>query len=289
MKAYNYYFNTTQTQNLKIIVCSDIHIYYPKDIKKLIKISTFVKNHKNLDALFIVGDIFDESKVLKNNNITNKIISILKDLSKTVKIYICYGNHDIYYKNKKEWLKNDIFETKFINIIKNIDNIYVKDNIIYKLKERYTVSIINPKYEENINASITNDKYTFLNKLDKNNTNLLLCHYPNVIISLIKNNVLTNIDLGISGHNHNGCTQLKIFPLEKILNKFRLYNQGLITPEKSFKFKNNKYDRGLTKINNTSLIINPSYTTLSHASGIMQVLNPLFYSGVSIIEFFNNK
>lgn len=300
MKIFKYKFFTTQKENLKALIISDLHILTDKDNYKLLKIINLIKTNK-YDCLFIVGDLIDSTNILKNTLVTNHLIQNLNVISNITPIYLCFGNHDIAefdYKKNKSWTLNlKDFENKFINILKQNSNIHFLENKPYQIKKGYTLSIINPSFNYTINNADGNEQvllkeinnFSFLKNLNNNNENILLCHYPNALITLHQKGYLKNIRLSISGHNHNGLTQLKL-PIEALLNLFKQENRGFITPNKSLNFKNTKTLRGKIDLDNSStLIINPAFTSLSHTSGYLNHFDFLFYQGLTEIEFISQK
>jgi len=134
------------------------------------------------------------------------------------------------------------------------------------------------------------EKYEFLSKLNPNFNNILLCHYPNAIITLYRNNLLHNISLGISDHNHNGLTQNVL--LEEILDFIGANNRGLVTSGMSMKPNETKYLRGIVELDSsTNLLINPAIKTftLCTGNGNLEKLNCLFYPGASVINYVSKE
>ncbi|MBR1417275.1 MAG: metallophosphoesterase [Bacilli bacterium] len=294
---------TNNKENLRLLVVSDLHICNNKDILIMDEIIMFLKNNK-CDAICLVGDIIDSTNFLRNNNyLTNKLIDFIKKIGQEALTYIVFGNHDVGYINKNykknksiKWM--DDYETLkkcFIDKIINLSNVFILDNKTMEIKKGYTISGIIPsvnyaiKIHEDKDEDINEvDNCAFLKKLNSNNVNILLCHYPDVIKRLHSKRVLYNIDVCIAGHNHSGAAQITI--LEKILNLFKQNNRGIITPNKSIKLNETKQLRGRIKLDNkTQLIINPSIKTLSNSAGSLKYLNGLFYKGITQIEFKKNK
>ena len=234
-----------------------------------------------------------ESVIIEQN-----IINFLDNLSQEAKIFISFGSHDEWdYLSKSVTKKYNTLKNTIEESLKDNSQICFKENIPYILDKNKTLTIINPSLKYAINRDnkeeIISDevnKYTFLKNLDKDKYNILLCHYPNFAKYLNEAGLLKNVDLVISGHNHNGMTQLRIFPLEKILNLLGLPYQGIITPNKSFKIKDTKNLRGFISLNKrTSLLINPAVTSLGNTTKILQYGDFLFYNGGSIINYSEDK
>ncbi len=306
MKLFKYEFPLKNNEKLKILIISDIHYFCQKDNGKLEEIFNELNSH-NYDAVFLVGDIIDSTNVLRyDKNATNKLLDFIYVLGSIAPTYIAYGSHDLGYynnhikdKNKCHWQKDELtFYEEFLNKVSGYKNVNIEENKTLNIKNEYTINIINPSleyamYEPDGNEEILIqelEKYKFLENLDSNFTNILLCHYPNTVISLYKLGMLDKVDLSISGHNHNGITQFKFIPLEFILNLIGCKNRGLITPGKSIALKDTKYCRGKIDFDKkSSLIINPSITTFANCSGILKNLDGLFYEGASVVEYIPEK
>lgn len=274
-----------------IFIISDLHISCPKDTDSCIK---FVDR---LDAkcnyIFIVGDIFDSTNYIENVETFKSTVRLFNHLANIAPVYFVSGNHDLVgYKGKRRVKSIDLFR-KFASSFSNDDKITFLDNKTVELKPGLTVSGITMPVDylkESEKAKweylFKNDKkYDFLKCLDKENTNIVLCHYPNVVFELNNLDIATNVDIFITGHNHNGMTQIKFFPLEKIFDFCKQKNRGIITPTKSFKLKDTKTLRGVVNLKGERLlIINPAFKSLSKASGFLSMFNCLFYKGYTIVE-----
>lgn len=289
MKIFNYKFLNKNMASIKVLVISDIHYSCTKDNKKLDEIIKHITKIK-YDALFLVGDIIDATNVFSNKEASIKLLEFIKILGLNTPTFIAFGTHDFYHINYqkpfwKEEISNDVnnFKKDFFDKIKNLSGIYLESNKPIELKKGYTVSIINPTLDEAVNQKAN---YSFLKYLDASNTNILLCHYPNFVFYLHKEGLLSKIDLAISGHNHNGMTQIKYLPIEAFLNLIGHKNRGIITPDKVLKLSSTKNLRGCIKLDEkTTLIINPAFTSLAKCTGVLKKFNFLFYRGASIIEF----
>ncbi len=303
MKLFNYIVPTKQEKGLKALVISDIHYYSSKDNYKLGNIIKEL-NTNHYDVLYLVGDIIDSTNMFNDVEAVNYLIKFIKIISNKLPIYLTYASHDLAYFNygdkEHPWTKDEeTFRDKFLDVVRKFPNVYVKENTIYDLPNGDTVSIINPSLDYAMDTPDGNKeellsnrrlRYSFLNNLDYNKTNTLLCHYPQAIFSLHKYGLLKGVNLSIAGHNHNGITQLRVFPLEGLLNFFGQENRGLITPAKKISLENTKYLRGLIELDqDSSLIINPSITSLGSTTGILNKADKLFYQGASVINYVREE
>lgn len=287
MKKQDYY----AKGNLKILVLSDIHIYTKKDI---VKVKNFVDKMKenNYDCIFVVGDIVDSISVLSREGIRSELSNLFKYFASIAHTYFVTGNHDeVNLEARKEKYKGinlDYLRTFFDGLSK-IENVEFLNNRTLDIGDHFTVSGIrlDEAYYSLKDSKSNLDKgcLSFLRKLNKEKTNILLCHYPDVVVELFKKGYLENVDYCISGHNHNGMTQFKFLPIEAFLNLMGEKNRGIITPGKSLKLKDTAKLRGVRELDEkTKLIINPAFKSLSKQSRI-EVLDWMFYKGYTEINF----
>lgn len=295
---------TKQTEGLKVLVLSDLHIFSIEDMLSVEKLLESLKKNK-YDAIYLVGDILDATNILSwSDKVTGRLFELMAFLGHIAPTYIVYGSHDLAYKTtstKHPWLADEkTFKTKFLNHIAGYQNINVLENETKEIKEGYTISGINPSLSYAMNTpdgaincllgEISN--FEFLNRLEPDKTNTLLCHYPNAIMTLNeKTDLLKNIDCSVAGHNHNGCTQFKkIIPVEAVLNLFRQKNRGLITPGKSVKLRDTKILRGTVDLSKrNTLVMNPAVKTMAANTGPLEKLDGLFYKGYTVLEYIPEK
>lgn len=175
-----------QFENKRILAISDLHlstaIHYD-DLKQIKEKA----DDRDVDMIFILGDLFDEGT---NENEAKKTIRFFDDLAKDYPVYYIVGNHDgnqgrilvdegllkMIDESNIIFLKDEVVEIQGINIIGRLDRTYQRDNV------------------QNIMTDI-----------DENKPNILLDHQPREI----KENASLGIDLQLSGHTHNG----QIWPL----------------------------------------------------------------------------
>lgn len=292
---------TNESQRLKVLVLSDLHIFSEKDIKNVEKLMEILKNNK-YDAIYLVGDILDATNILYcwNGKITGRLLELMAFLGHVAPTYIVCGSHDQAYRTifkRNSWMEDEeTLQAEFLDKISGYHNINVLENETRVLKEGtgYTISGFSPSLSYAMNTPDGNEeillkeksKYEFLKKLNPNNTNTLLCHYPQAIMSLFNAGGVQNVNLSIAGHNHNGCTQFKFIPVEFVLNLFRQNNRGLITPGKSIKLKDTKDLRGIKELDNDSLLlINPAFKTFAACTGALEKIDWMFYKGFSEVEY----
>lgn len=290
---------TKATHGLKVLVLSDLHIFSQKDIITVENLLEELKNN-NYDAIYLVGDIIDATNILNWDNVSGRLLELMSFLGHIAPTYIVYGSHDLAYRTtskKNPWLKDEVtFKERFLDKIAGFNGINVLENETKTLdaNKEYTISGINPSLDYAMTTPDGNteillkekERYEFLNNLNANQTNTLLCHYPNAVMDLYNHGLLPNVNLSVAGHNHNGCTQFKFIPVEDVLDLFKNYHRGLITPGKSVKPKDTANLRGVTVLDSDSLLlINPSVKTFAACTGPLAKLDWMFYKGYSEIEY----
>lgn len=305
LKMFRYTLSSSLRSFRKILVLSDLHIFSENDLANMDMIIEELKIEK-YDAILLVGDITDQTKVLSENEaITNRLLSFIANLGVVAPTYIVYGNHDLgaYSLSYKKhfgtpWLDEySIFKEKLNDVIGGYNGVHILDNVTEHIEDGFTISGVNPSIDyvtADSNGAFDKiiDKIdlSFLSNLNSSDINILLCHYPNVIFELHKMGLLNNIDLCVSGHNHNGCSQLKFFPVEEIFNLLGMKNRGFITPSMSLKFRDTKNLRGVVELDErTNLLINPCIKTFSATGNKLELLDGLFYKGATSIEFVPEK
>lgn len=296
MKINSYKIMVPNQYGKRVFVMSDLHIAGIKEIKKLEVIVDYLAQKRDLyDLIIIAGDLFDATNVIRENKeVMLKLSSILLFLGKLMPIYIASGSHDLARNTDKGWVPDEDVFRDYIAKVSQYEGIRFLDNATEEVGNNYTISIYNPSLPYAINTPdglkdflYEQKDYKFLNKLDENFVNILVCHYPNAIIELDKMGLLKNVNFSVAGHNHSGVIpQFKLFPVGEIMDKLGFKNQGLITPGKSIKIKDNMNDRGLVELSSKkAMLVNPAVTTLADCTGILSNFDLLFCSEVSSVSF----
>ena len=289
----------------RFLVLSDLHIGSRKDLKVIEKVNTHIKDRMaklriTYDAVFIVGDIVDSTDILGKSGPTYEtLLELIYTLSSIAPVYIATGNHDLCSKKRRDraksyWWKRDnvSFQSRIIDELDDTDHPIIARDGIFDLDDEYQIAIFNPPIEYMLKSPDGNDKYlkknehlySFLKKLKPSKTNILLCHYPNVVRHLQRHGFIENVDLAVCGHTHHGMAQFLF--LEPLLDALGQKNRGLITPGKSIRPKDTAGLRGLIKLDErTRMYINPAVTSLSRNTGLLHIFEPLFYSGCTDIVY----
>lgn len=302
MKTIKYTLPIAYNKDSKFLVISDIHIGLVKKASILTEIIAEIESSNSAyDAIFFLGDLIDSTEVLEDQYQRGQILNFLRKLNSLAPLFIVKGNHDLSSLKKngkaKLWkIDEEKYEEKILDLLSNDKKtIYTKTGS-YQLNDNMFINIYNPQVEyircpQQSREQILKedyDTYKFLTKLDSNKTNILLCHYPDVLKWFHKEGLLENVDLAIAGHNHGGMTQNIL--MESLLKLLKQNNRGLITPEKSLKLIDTKEIRGIIRLSDrTTLYINPAITSLAPNTGLLNRFNFLFYKGMTEINLSKNK
>lgn len=176
-----------------------------------------------------LGDFLDDTKIKIDNLIYLR--KYLKELSEIAPLYYVLGNHDGMTRNKKnKW--EEYTNHYFMDMLYSLDNLHVVENNVIKLKEGISISGIHLPWDFYEKDEESRKKYieyvsnvykSIKNKLNPSDFNIFLQHTPNNVFEkkVIENlELFINIDLVISGHQHNGL-------VPKIINNLG-GNRGLV-------------------------------------------------------------
>ncbi len=182
---------------LKIVHISDIHygrITFEKELKKVVEQINLTKP----DLVILAGDLIDKDTKL-TKELTNQLITQLKNINATVGKYAIKGNHDYIFS---EW-DTIIKESEFIDLNDTYDTIYKNGNDFILLSGMSTNLHGSKTIEEKL--STTNE---FIESLKETESpyKILVVHEPD----FIQNIDTKNWNLILAGHSHNGQVR---FPL----------------------------------------------------------------------------
>ena len=186
--------------NGRIVVISDLHgKEYGKDNYRLLdKIS-----EQKPDAIFVVGDMLDDSDA---DNDFAKTTTLLIELSDIAPIYLSLGNQEKEYSS-------DIIE-RFTNTIAEngvtvLDDTFVDCEINgQRLRIGGTMGHAFP-FGRTMEEFENSDEYVFLKDMEKTDSpTIVLAHMPDTFIFNGAHNYWSNIDLVVSGHTHGGVVRL---------------------------------------------------------------------------------
>lgn len=201
----------------RIAFFSDVH----GDFTKLESIIELLKKLR-VSVLLLGGDLIDTNKDDYRNN---EIKELLKEISKTTKIFFSIGNHDLVYFQKDSKGKRSEVKSEDLDFWTNLNsiektNIYLPDIPVdsptigkWSLSDDIDITSINfpIDYYWNKESSFDFDSYLdAINNIAINTDkfNILLCHSPK---NIIRNGQISNYldylkkyNLILSGHMHGG-------------------------------------------------------------------------------------
>lgn len=179
----------------KIVHISDIHYgrtVNKKELENLVKEVNLLKP----DIVVLTGDLIDEDTEM-SETICKEISDTLSQINVNVGAYAISGNHDKYFNDWEEIIKNSGF--------KNINDSY---ELIYN--NGYTPILLAGISSNNDDTLTIGEKYTsieeYINSNDEfsNIYKILLMHEPD----FIDNINYSYFNLILAGHSHNGQIRL---------------------------------------------------------------------------------
>lgn len=175
-----------QFENKRILAISDLHLSTAVHDKDLMQIEQKVKT-RNIDMVFILGDLFDEGT---DDNEAKNAIAFFDELTTLCPVYYIVGNHD---GSQGQISVNE-------GLLKLIDDsriVFLKDEVI-NVQGMYIVGRLDRTYQRQ-------GVETLVSTIKHDEPIILLDHQPRDT----KKNASLGVDLQLSGHTHNG----QVFPL----------------------------------------------------------------------------
>lgn len=268
-------------KNKDIIIyhLADIHFNINTKQKQLDKILKQV-NEEKPNYIIITGDLLDNPAIIKNNKQKIKeLVKFLANLGEITKVLISLGNHDIMFDDDR----------KFFHKIDALKNIYVLDNKSYTDEFIYVAGFtLSGRYyynlygQESIEALLQELKqnHKLITRLPKDKFKIGLFHSPMGIIADPVWDKLTEFDLLLSGHMHDGM-------VPDFLKIFFPKNMGIIEPTKKL-FP--KICRGRVNKDGRTLIITGGITKLSlKSTKWLSKFNFVYNIGINKIILTNKK
>lgn len=179
----------------RILAISDLHLSTGIHYDDLKQIEEYTKK-RNIDMIFILGDLFDESS---DKEEVRKAIAFFDRISQTCPVYYVVGNHDGMQgrENIEDGILKEIDESHII---------FLKDEVVY-VQGIYIIGRLDQSYQRKKTAAL-------MKKIDTGKPIVLLDHQP----KQIKENASLGVDLQLSGHTHNG----QVWPLGTVCNLFHI-------------------------------------------------------------------
>lgn len=187
-KDYTIY--TSKPIQSKLALISDLHLGNSLRKKSMKRMLTMIAK-SDAQALFITGDLFDESTAIKD---MNNFIENIKMFS--IPVYYIQGNHESL----------SVYEGQFYQQLKDAGVICLFDESVLVNDTYYVIG------RKDQRQGSRKSLKQLMQGLDQSKFLLVLDHQPNVDVS-------KKIDLQLSGHTHNG----QIFPAN-LITKLRYSN-----------------------------------------------------------------
>lgn len=198
LKTKEYVIETNKINDFhgfKIVHISDIHYgktTFKKDLEKL----TDEVNRIKPDLIFFTGDLIDDDTEI-TSEVTDNLISCLKNMKATYGKYAIKGNHDYSVSEYSIIMDN----AHFTLLDEKYDTIYSPNNESIFIAGISTNLHGSLSAKDKLNATIE-----YLNSLEtKPNYTILLMHEPDYI-----KDISYNFDLVLAGHSHNGQVRLPV-------------------------------------------------------------------------------
>lgn len=279
MKTYEYILKVDNWSSKKFLILSDFLLENKNDIRKLANLQMFLLNKmrkkEKYDAIIILGNLVNSTNVLRFDNfVTENLVVFMEFLGRMAPTFIAYGNHDISFSIESENGKDvsycpdeRTFKQRLIEKILNYRGINILENETRSLGGNYTISVLNPYVYDprDINTVLNRNDFNFLKRLNSDDVNTVVCHYPNILRYLNKIGYLNNADVCIAANNSG----LKKFM--EIKDNWKDKEQVVVDSEQN--------GFGYTKIGNTQLIINPAISPSSVPKNLTD--NPLEYAAAT--------
>lgn len=203
IKISEYTINLSELSgSARVVVISDLHgKEYGRDNRHLLaKIS-----EQTPDAIFVVGDMLDDSDVTNGFSETTKLLTELLEIAP---VYLSYGNQE------KEYSGGIIDE--FASTITEKGIIVLDDSFVdceiggQKIRIGGTMGHAFP-FGRTMEEFENSKEYIFLKDMEKTDLpTIVLAHMPDTFIFNGAHNYWSNIDLVVSGHTHGGVIRLPI-------------------------------------------------------------------------------
>ncbi len=269
------FYTNKDINDFKVALISDIH-YYPEYNQNIFdKLIKQIKDNK-ADYIVIAGDTLDSSDTYD----LKKLERFLKELSSYAPTFIIKGNHDEKKGSMHNWTSNK--NNEYIKLISNIDNLHYLDDNTFTINNitfyGFNLSYDYYEIENETYESFCKEMANINCRLSETTYNITLFHSPINIYDFIKNNPkhnLSNSDLILSGHMHNGCLPFFLsYPINKIFKSSR----GILSPTRKF-FP--KYAQG--RVYEKDGYIYEGVTKVSHSTKMLHSLDALFQKNVEFL------
>ena len=273
-------------RDYRYVNISDIH----SNVSFFKEILEYIKNNIDIDFLTISGDTID---TIDNEN-NREISFLIEKYSKYFPIYICLGNHDTIYYNRKEEINTNI--KSIFNYMDKKNNINVLDSSDIQEYDELLIRSFNlPNdtwYQNHEDSKKYKNELLKTYKGIKDRLTILLSHSPNGFIG--KNINLSDYDDTLlntiinSGHMHGGFVPFKVQEfMNNNLKETSLYGKGIVGPYNTL-LPSNSY--GTYHNGSTSLLITSGITKCPESNKVLinDFINKVLPPEINLIDIKSN-
>lgn len=286
-------YNQNISSDIRMVNLSDLHFSYEIGNEKLLKLLKYLMK-LNPNYILIIGDIIDSLNMVDDLSERKRLLLWLEELGQVSEVLISLGSHDFCRKGVDDLAnaeslmreKDELFhEIDFLKGVHVLDNKTYQDDEVFVLGYTQSIQYYFPHRKESLTDYVREDKNQMIRELKElknmigtipeDKLKILMAHSP---INLINDDVkseLQDFNFFVSGHMHNGC-------VPPILYELWNSDRGLIAPNKEL-FP--KTERNTLKTIDDKLIVNGPITTFQECTGKLQLLNILFPSYISVLDF----
>lgn len=269
-------YNQNVNNDIKIASVGDIHLSNLVGIKDIDNILRTLDT-EDPDYICMLGDLIDSPDELSKIDKLKELKLLITNSSCIAPTFVVLGSHDFIDESTKEF-KDVIDQTDVWNDLNSLDDVYILNDKAYEDKKIF-VGGYRQKREAyyNLLSKGIEDSESFYNDLSSKNDlvhelpedkpKIFLTHSPEPIQSKMNQELLSDYDLIVSGHYHNGC-------VPSFLDDIWVpKNGGVITPKRKILPKE---ARGIVEFDGTYLIYNGGWTKIQDcAPKFMQPLDKI--------------
>lgn len=189
-------------QTITVAIFGDTHFGFEYDLEDFQKVVDKV-NANPPDILIFAGDLIDNLEEYTGD--TNMISLKLSEMNANIGKYAVFGNHD--YGGGAEWKYEDIMNTGGFKVLKN--EIITFNN--YNLRLIGIDDVLIGYGDPSIANKAAADMY-----------NLVICHEPDVVESILD----SNTDYMVAAHTHGGQIRVPLYTEEFMPSYGEKYVKG---------------------------------------------------------------
>lgn len=301
--ATNYsFYKENRKKPLKFVLLSDLHFSSRLKNRVTQSVVKFTTEQKP-DYILFLGDIVHSLDEIESDESLLRLTSFFENLASIAPVIGVLGNHDFYRYDGGHDQWRIANPSRLIDSLNNIDNVQFLNNSSFENDDLYIYgfspdseyycydsahgnksSIFNPQQEDK-NILIHNLKQipeNKLHKLSKNKSKLFLCHSPVFLGDSDTRPFVSDFDIAISGHMHNGV-------VPPALNDIWLSDRGIMAP--GHKLFPRRTRNAIMSYKDPNIILGAIQTIQPGLNpvGILSHAFPIFAASLTISDDFSCK